>query len=180
MACQFVLKFPAREKESSLLSKEIPLHRKTVTESGLQQEHIIYHLMLIFPGGSRLPPVRAWKAPWLRSNIHANQVKIALEGSFLLTQMVLVTAGAGIRDSDGHLLTLAVVVLPSALVGDFDLAATICGRIAGSLPGWAYSGNVISILDRLSVEDYTRSVITPAITLAGWMEHLGCTHTPCI
>ena len=105
--------------------------------------------MLICPGGSRLPPVRAWKAPWLRSNIHANQVRITFEGSFLLTQMVLDTAGAGIRDSDRHLLTLAVVVLPSALVGDFDLAAAKCGRIAGSLPDWAYSGDVVSILERL-------------------------------
>lgn len=170
-----MLSFSAIPKASRLLSQEIPLHRKTVSiDSGLQQKHIIYHLMLICPGGSRLPPVRAWKAPWLRSNIHLNQVKIALERPFLLTQMVLITAGAGIRDSDGHLLTLPVVVLPSALVGDFDLAAAKCGRIAGSLPDWAYSGDVISILDRWSVEYHMRS----AITLAGWTEHLGCTHTP--
>ena len=88
--------------------------------------------------------------------------------------MLFVAAGASIRDSDGHLLALAIVVLPSALVGDLDLAAAKCGRTAESLPDWAQCGDVISILDRWSVKYYMSS----AITLAGWMEHLSCRHTP--
>lgn len=81
----------------------------------------------------------------------ANWSQIESEGSILLSRVGLRTAYAGIHDSEGHCFTHAVVVLPSALVGDFDLAAAVVRRIAGSLPGRAQCDDVISIFTRSSI-----------------------------
>lgn len=77
--------------------------------------------------------------------------------------MILITAWTGMGNSDGHCFTLAVVVLPSAFVGDLDLAPTKFGRILGSLPACAQGDNVLSVLNHSSVDYRMRSQWT------GWL-----------
>lgn len=161
-------------KAPSLLSQEIPMAEPLADTPDYTKIYLTHQSMLNVPGGSKFPPVRPWKAPWLRSNINLNQSKLAPKGLIPLTNVVFSTAWAGIRNRDGHYFTLAVVVLPPACVGDFDLAAAIFGRIARSLPFCAYGGDIISILNRSSVDYHMRD------WRISWRDrwHFQCTHTP--
>ena len=61
----------------------------------------------------------------------------------LLTEVVRIAAGAGIFDRGDNYVAGAGVVLPTAIVGDLDLAA------AESLPGGGEGDDFIRVLDRL-------------------------------
>ena len=105
-----------------------------------------YQQMLNSPGGSRLPPVKASKAPSLKSGGRKGQRDHGCwEGDFH-TQMVLITRGTGIlHRSDDHG-SLSIIVIPASLVGDLDLAATVWSWRCTALPISGQSDDLGTVL----------------------------------
>lgn len=111
-----------------------------------------YQLMLINPGGSRFPPVKAWKAPWLRSIEDVSHPDVWLtrhSGIQALTGMVLVATGTGICDGSNGNVPHTIVALSSARVGDLDFTTAEWARRLVVLPEVRKGNDLGSVLSTI-------------------------------
>ena len=105
-----------------------------------------YQQILNSPGGSRLPPVKASKAPSLKSSGREGQRDHDCWEGDLHTKMVFITRGTGICDRSNNHVPFSIVVTPASLIGDLDLAATVWSWRCTALPISGQSDDLGTIL----------------------------------
>jgi len=89
---------------------------------------MIYQLMLINPGGSRFPPVKAWKARDSDLQRISAVQTCGKAGIEALTEMLLVANETDVRDGSNDDVPHTVVALSSTRVGDLDFTTAEWAR----------------------------------------------------